>query len=480
MRRVGLACLVLLIGVSADAQTCEQRWADVKNKTTSVQTQTLVLKSGQKVTAAQLTALQNAETALVNSEGGFESNGCIAPPDTGGGTGGGGQAALIQQGDLAYLGSYEVPTSVASGIEWGQGFALKSGGAQPHFLTFHYSSGTLHLVELAAPLAFGSAVTNANQWDSPNDAWPNGHWIGLSSDGQRVIYTDGEDYPTDANLNVTKGIWTSNLPANGGAMTWRGPFGLQGVGMRQIYGGCQPTPSGFQTRYGWQAFACGWGGYASRFAQGLYPASLGIVAVTSSDPTAGADNTEVAATVLANHASGSTRTDWYASGTPANDRGVRNVNVQNYYDGGDPRQNPSTEPTIPPATGAGWLSPAPDGLGRMTWGASAHNTGLLIDTPTRYGVVTIWSMACGKAWYGTSTLHQDSTCFEMQVFDPAHMDQPTNRWELTFPGLGAGHGGNGPWKEIAGAAFDPATNRIYAYGVQVDGGANRIYVFQLN
>jgi hypothetical protein len=150
------------------------------------------------------------------------------------------------------------------------------------------------------------------------------------------------------------------------------------------------------------------------------------------------------------HGSGTRFDDWYADRAPTSfDRGIRNRDVINYYDGGDPRANPATAPTGLPQGRAGWLSPAPDGVGRWVWGDSNHNTGMWIDTSRKHGFVTVPSFSSGRAWYGNSTLNTERMTFEMQVFDPTHFGevirgirqpfnvQPSNRWPLTLPGLGA-------------------------------------------
>src|SRR5262249_38204731 len=147
------------------------------------------------------------------------------------------------------------------------------------------------------------------------------------------------------------------------------------------------------------------------------------------DPRAYAANTEIptsAFKTVMDCASGTRGDDWYL-GTGATrqstfDRGVRISPVINYFDGNDPRTNPSTPPSEPPTPGK-WLSRAPDGFGRWAWGDSYHNTGCWIDGPNKRGFLTIASLGGGRCWYGSSTLHYGSRQFEFHVYDPAQFGE---------------------------------------------------------
>ena len=195
------------------------------------------------------------------------------------------------------------------------------------------------------------------------------------------------------------------------------------MGQRAIFGGVQPIPQWFRNKYRIShPYAVGWGGYTSRMAQGLVP-SLGLMALAIPEVTTYKSDSVIPAAdfkILADHRSGTTHgKDWYASGKPTTfDRGRRNADVVNYYDGGDKRQNPKTPPTDPPAAKAQWQSPAPDGFGRFVWGDSFYNTGCWIDGPNKGGFIVVGNFAKGKAYYATSTLHNSGRHAELQIFDP--------------------------------------------------------------
>jgi hypothetical protein len=190
--------------------------------------------------------------------------------------------------------------------------------------------------------------------------------------------------------------------------------------------------------------------------------------------------------------------DWYAMRAPRSfDRGVRNTDVVNYFDGGDPRPNPTTPPPGPPSRSARWLSPAPDGLGRWVWGDSAWNTGCWIDGPAKQGFVLCPTFNSGKVYYASSTLHAERRTFEIQVFDPAQFGEvvrgrrkpwavrPTAHWQIRPPGLYSTTpgdiSGNSPWGSIAGATYDAQTRRLYLYGVWLSRPefSSRIYVYSV-
>jgi hypothetical protein len=190
--------------------------------------------------------------------------------------------------------------------------------------------------------------------------------------------------------------------------------------------------------------------------------------------------------ILADHRSGTVAPDWYADRKPTRfDRGRRNADVVNYYDGGDKRQNPNTPPSGPPAAGAQWLSPAPDGFGRFVWGDSYYNTGCWIDGPRKGGFVVIGSFARGKAYYQTSTLNNSGRHAELQIFDPNDFGkvlqgklsprkvQPAASKLLTADlaplGLLIPSSGNNPSGAVAGATFDPVTRLLYLWCPGVNG-----------
>ena len=217
----------------------------------------------------------------------------------------------------------------------------------------------------------------------------------------RLWTTHCIDYPDDSLLKRPQCLSTRTLNADGTISDWKGEYGFTGVGQRAIYGGVQAIPQWFRDKYGvTHPYAVGWGGYTSRMAQGLVP-SLGLEMLAIPDVASYKADSVIPAKdfkILADHRSGTTNgLDWYAMRKPAKfDRGQRNADVVNYYDGGDKRQNPSSPPGDPPLAGAQWQSPAPDGFGRFVWGDSFYNTGCWIDGPNKGGFIVIGSFANGQ------------------------------------------------------------------------------------
>jgi hypothetical protein len=271
---------------------------------------------------------------------------------------------------------------------------------------------------------------------------------------------------------------TRKLKPGGKIEDLRGVWGLEKVGARRLYGGVTAVPTWFQTKYKVGPYAVGFGGYASRMSQGL-SISLGPALYGIPDPATYKDGADVPVSkfkILMDHGMPVTTEDWYRRGKPtAFDRGVRNSDVTNYYDGGDKRQNPSSPPSGLPVKGAQWLSPAPDRLGRWVWGDSAFNTGNWIDGPKKHGFIIVPTLASGKVWYQGSTLNYERKTFEIQVFNPDHLGEvargvrkpwnvkPSSRWEITKDLKSFTHGGSGfvvPGGVI-GATFDPRTKRLY-------------------
>lgn len=392
---------------------------------------------------------------------------------------------VLTEKDFTFVGSYTAQRRIAEGQEggelnWGMGFTHRYVGDELRFLTLGYVDGTFRLVELAAPAKLGEEIKTASVW---KDIWQNEqnkntyHGLWWDEAKGRLWTTGAEDYPDDKRINNTKSLMTRKLEDGGKISEVRGVWGLQKISARRIYGGVTAVPSWFQEKYKVGPYAVGFGGYASRMAQG-YTTSLGPTLYTIPEPTTYKDGTDVPTTkykILMDHGIVSAE-DWYRQGKPTTfDRGVRNSDVANYYDGGDKRKNVSSPPTDPPAKGAYWLSPAPDRLGRWVWGDSALNTGNWIDGPKKHGFIIVPTFASGKVWYQGSTLNYERKTFEIQVFDPDHLGEaakgtrkpwnvkPSSRWEITkdLKGFSYGRGGFVFPGAVIGATFDPKTKRLY-------------------
>ncbi len=327
----------------------------------------------------------------------------------------------LGQADFSYLGSHAIDN--LDGLMVGSGLTLlRYVDSQLRFLTFSYRTGEAAVLrEFALPdgsdgrapqgSANAAIMRTTASWP---DIWSpftgpsvgGGDHSGLwweapegSEGGSRPWTTRADDYPNDVQRSQTQAISVRELRADGTVTDRFGEYGFEGTGQRAIYGGVQPIPAWFAEQHRLrQRDVAGWGGYASRLAQGLVP-SLGLMMLAIPDVTgypmnaAGSLIPAAGFRMLADHRSGSVMAnDWYSgAASPPNpppfDRGARTPNVINHFDGGDNRPNGSTaEPSAgPPLPGAQRLGPAPDGRGRMVWNDSFHATGNWIDGEHKHG-----------------------------------------------------------------------------------------------
>jgi hypothetical protein len=426
-----------------------------------------------------------------------------------------GGATLLSPADFTLVGNYRFLAD--NQASYGMGLTCRRVNGQLRFLTFSYDGKVkARLIEFALPDKLGQKITTLTAtWD---DIWstaphPNiggGDQYGLWWEDQgggkgRLWTTHSTDYPSDAGINNTQALAVRGLNTDGTVSQVMGEYGFQGVGQRAIYGGVQRIPPWFRDKFKVsQPYVVGWGGYTSRMAQGLVP-SMGLMMLAIPDVTKYKPNAVLPATsykVLADHRTGTlAQADWYAARKPTRfDRGRRNADVVNYFDGGDRRQNPSSAPPGPPAPGARWLSPAPDGFGRFVWGDSYYNTGCWIDGPNKGGFIAIGNFAKGKAFYQGSSLNNSGRHAELQIFDPndfgAVLRGKLAPWnvqpaaskllteDLTPLGLLFQISGNTASGGVAGATFDPATKLLYLWcpGVHANKGNNgsSLVVYKVN
>jgi hypothetical protein len=430
-----------------------------------------------------------------------------------------GEKVLLAPSDFTFVGSYQF--SAAGQAAYGMGLTSRRVKGQLRFLTIAFAGPVkADLIEFALPAKVGQNITElTNRWNniwSPAPA-PNvgggdeyGLWWEDQGNGKGRLWTTRcADYPADpkppgskTGTNNLFGLAIRSLNDDGTISDLFGEYGLEGVGQRAIYGGVQPIPQSFRDKYSIsQPYAVGWGGYTSRMGQGLVP-SLGLMVVGIPELTsykAGSVIPSKDFKILADHRSGTTNgKDWYAAGKPSTfDRGQRNADVVNYYDGGDKRSNPKTPPTDPPAATGQWQSPAPDGFGRFVWGDSFYNTGCWIDGPNKSGFIVIGSFAKGKAYYASSTLHDSGRHAELQIFDPDTFGKvlqgKLKPWnvqprasklltdDLSKLGLLYPTGGNSPGGAVAGATFDATKGLLYVWCPSVDGKYEcRLVVYKVN
>lgn len=256
--------------------------------------------------------------------------------------------------------------------------------------------------------------------------------------------------------NVQAPAHVSLLTLGAGTVTRIGRWTIGAIPEKRIHGGCQPSPV-TADRY-----VCGFGGYTSLVMQ-AGGASMGPALYEIPEPTLTANGGTLAPRVLL---------DAYGS------RGVRLTQPINYFDGGDPRQNPSTRPTSPPVSTAQWLSPS-NGANWFVWGDSYYGAGMTVPG----GYLAIASLCKGACWYQSSTLAFDGRQFEAHFWSASRLTSgPLTRpdWmqELTLPNAnGRIWEGNVAAGNINGAFYENGT--IYALGCPFGSDVYTCRIFRL-
>ena len=409
---------------------------------------------------------------------------------------------LLSPSDFTYVGSY--PFSADNQATFGMGLTCRRVKGQLRFLTTAYSGKgdvASHLIEFALPETVGQGINKlTNRW--PNILVASAFsqrrrrgpiWLLVGRPGgrQRAVVDDalhrlpgrqGDQEHTGRRSPDSERRWHHFQP-QGRVRVRRGRPASH---LRRRPADSEMVPRqvrrepALRRRLGW---------IHESDVQGLVP-SLGLMVLAIPDVTTYQANSVIQTKdfkILADHRSGTSNgRDWYASKNPSTfDRGQRNADVVNYFDGGDNRSNPKSAPSAPPIKGAQWLSPAPDGFGRFVWGDSFYNTGCWIDGPNKGGFIVVGSFAKGKAFYQGSTLHNKGRHAELQIFDPEDfgkvLQKKKNPWnvqptasklltkdlsslDLLFP-----NSGNNPSGAVAGATFDATTGMLYLWCPGVNG-----------
>lgn len=364
-------------------------------------------------------------------------------------------------------------------------------------LTHRYVDGELRflslthrgeLIEFRAVVGHGETIEAGavtGRWSVPGTSDHAGIWFEQAK--SRLWITSSQDYTTETR---PAHITTMTLNADGSVADVHTVY-LSNVNEKRMYGGCQPSPVPAHE------YVCGWGGYASLMAQGG-GASMGPTMFGIKDPATYADGATIPSTRILD--------------MPMDQRGVRRTLPLNYFDGGDPRQNPPTRPTDPPRRSAGWLSPARDGLGWMVWGDSYYNNAVYIDTGAKRGFVLVAALCgvpgqqqttvgdqtvpgAGACWYQSSTLEFDGRTAELHIFDVSKLGsgqrlRPDSMTELILP-RGAPQptqswAGNVPQVNISGVTYDSVTKTLYMVGYPLGGKpgepwtTGRLYSFSVD
>lgn len=414
---------------------------------------------------------------------------------------------LLGSSDFTYLGKYIAP-SAASSLAFGRTLTHRYVNGQLRFLAMGYGGtvGNDPVYEFTLPAEFGQNCVQTNEWkeifapalSGPNIGGGDEHGLWWDDAKGGLWCSQATDYPGAGTLGSDTGIYRTScvtfrqLNADGTITGFQGKYGFAGIGQRAIAGGVRAVPASWQSRWNLPPYLYGFGGYTSLMAQG-YGCSLGLMLVGAADVTGYPSPTSAIPTftVFADHRTGATQSNY----NPATgDRGIRLTQPTNYFDGGDPRPNPSTPPTVPPVVGARWLSPAPDGKNRWVWDDSYNGAVVCIDGPNKYGLVCIANLLAGNCYYGGSTLHGTARAVELHVYDPATLAQAAagqiKPWAVqpsamadwaAYLGETGGTSGNAVQGGMVAATFDATADTLYVWEPGVSGGYPCwIHAFKVN
>jgi hypothetical protein len=358
-----------------------------------------------------------------------------------------GAQTLLQASDFTYLGAYTVALN-GNDSTYTQGLTTRHVNGELRFLTVLRGG---KLAEFRVPSGFGEVRVPLRTWDvGRTGALDDFIGIWFEEGKQRLWITSATDY-TDRFEDAH--VFTMTLNDDGTISDLHRAL-LKGIPERRVYGGCQPSPvKGYP-------YVCGWGGYTSTV-MSAGGASVGPTMYAIPDPASVPDGKSISAKVILDAA------DYQSN------RGVRATLPVNYYDGGDPRPNPSTPPTSPPVKGADWLSPNKQGQGWMVMSDSYYGTGMWIDTGAKRGFVLVASLCGGKCFYMSSSVWSETRVFEWHIFDPAtlgsgRLRRPASMTPFTLPGRSPEPmDGNTPVRNVGAAAY--ADGRIFLWSCGGDG-----------
>ncbi len=333
---------------------------------------------------------------------------------------------------------YEIRTN-GNDSTYGQGLTHRYVSGELRFLNVALN-GTIQEFRLPAS---GVQTATTGVWSVPGGVLNNFSGIWWEAAKNRLWVTSAEDYT--ATYQPAK---VTILTLGNGSATIQKQFTLN-VPAKRVYGGCNAVPASLVAKLG-GPYVCGWGGYTSLVQQGG-SASIGPTMYAIPDPDTFANGATIAVRVVLD---------------AVNQRGVRKTIPQNYFDGGDPRPNPPTRPTVPVSSAGNWLSPNTNGLGWMVWGDSYYNTGVWIgDT-----FAAVASLCKGFCWYQSSDLHYDGRQFELHTWPGSSLgvniiERPSTMTELTPPrGNTRVWEGNRPVGNIGGATYDATTGKLWIIG----------------
>lgn len=363
--------------------------------------------------------------------------------------------SAIQETDLSYLGAYLAPyTTDGSEERFGTGFALRYETTdvtnQVHFVSGAFAPGDCNSVPIDGALFEWRDATPTSGAPDPLDpanystatlvkTWGdiyggkrqsiiNGSTVCMnsselggwgfyvdSSNWNRIFWNYGNIYSGEATNECNSWyIGYSDLVYSSGASTSHGPWTMTGQGWKSGMTGFIGIPHTFANSYlGGKYIGVGLGGYKSLVSS--CDASMGVSVTAINDPGAATEKTDLANTSLVGY--------WpYADGPGAGKgRETREGTLLTPIDGWPANKLGWTDYI----SGGAWLT-TQDGLRSGPCFVETHAQGL-----TSYTNATIWSeyyqnwIACYSA---------DDLQAVAQGSNIRYVIEPTNRWQILFPG----------------------------------------------
>jgi hypothetical protein len=355
-----------------------------------------------------------------------------------------GPKRLIEPSDFSYLGCFKIPTAVPNGGDttWGSGLTHRYVNGQ---LRFIFSAWNGPLYEVSAPglgalpkVAPTAAVVRA--WDAAG-VLP-GQLLGIFWDeiDQRLYWSGGSLYNTTSPYDPVVGF--STLNGSTGAVTKRGPWGLNNYSCKMAMGGVLAIPEWFANSYcQGRRLGAGFGGYFSILAVGPISFGPSLTAFSPGALDAATQGTSIAHTPLVG----------YPNLAPSRCR--RDPDYHSDF-GGD-------------------INPV-NGVGYWTWADWLYQAGTWIDTPTKSGLLFLPTLGNGRVWYETSTLHAARGSHAWYIYDPLSVaevakgqpqwqPQPARQTLVQYPGVTYPLAGwaDGPHELLNGVSYDSAAQRLY-------------------
>lgn len=380
---------------------------------------------------------------------------------------------VLTQSDFEYIGAFLLPTSGVNGDPiWGQGLTHRYVNGELRMFAYAWNAaGPQNMYEVRVPapsLTSSPTATVVRNWGDVAGNKRIGQMFGLYWDeqDQRMYWNDQNVYNTCCPDDP--GMGYSILNDATGGITPVGAWRFTGRGTKATNTCVLPIPQWFADAYtGGMRLGAGCGGYQSIVATG--PGHLGpaLTAFSPPDITTNPDGSSLSFVDLVGYPFQNNPID-------CTKRATRDTNYVDDFDGCDPV----------------------NGVGRWSWSDRLWQSAVWIDLPDKSGLVYFATLAYGREWYETSTLHAMGSTHWWYVYDPADLAavaqgakeqyeiQAKYTWPVEYPGLSyplPRWDGGDPGNLVSGVTYDSVTRRVFvAVRFAGNGGATKVYVYEVN